>query len=311
MGTIKVNNVDIEVYDDSEIYAELDSTYLKKTDASSTYLTKTDASNTYLTKTGKAASATSADSATKATQDDSGNTITSTYLKLSGGIMTGNLDIGNDTDTVARVLYIQNKSHLGSLQVNSAGTLGIYSHTNNKWLLNCTSAGVVSLNGNAATATKATQDGSGNTITSTYMTQSVGQIKAGQTISFTSIWVGHITGGSKTLQFYVPTSRVLSGSIRCLALSVIVRHAAGFYPYARSGTNGATYTALGSTAVPIWSSSRTARAGEVTSITCDNRIDGITVNIEFGYTLSKDTSGTVAPNNSPITIYGTCTLVFS
>ena len=47
--------------------------------AASTYLTKTDASSTYLGKTAKAVSATSADSATKATQDASGNIITSTY----------------------------------------------------------------------------------------------------------------------------------------------------------------------------------------------------------------------------------------
>ena len=37
--------------------------------------------------------AVSADSATKATQDGSGNTITSTYLKLSGGTMTGKLTV--------------------------------------------------------------------------------------------------------------------------------------------------------------------------------------------------------------------------
>lgn len=52
---------------------------LDATTAASTYLTKTDASNTYLGKTAKAASATNADSATKATQDASGNVITSTY----------------------------------------------------------------------------------------------------------------------------------------------------------------------------------------------------------------------------------------
>lgn len=52
---------------------------LDKTTAASTYLTKTDAASTYLAKTAKAASATSADSATKATQDASGNVITSTY----------------------------------------------------------------------------------------------------------------------------------------------------------------------------------------------------------------------------------------
>lgn len=56
---------------------------LDKTTAASTYLSKTDASNTYLGKTAKAASATSADSATKATQDASGNVITSTYATKS------------------------------------------------------------------------------------------------------------------------------------------------------------------------------------------------------------------------------------
>ena len=52
---------------------------LDKTEAASTYLAKTDASNTYLGKNAKAADATKADSATKATQDASGNVITSTY----------------------------------------------------------------------------------------------------------------------------------------------------------------------------------------------------------------------------------------
>lgn len=52
---------------------------LDKTTAASTYLSKTDASNTYLGKTAKASSAATADSATKAAQDASGNVITSTY----------------------------------------------------------------------------------------------------------------------------------------------------------------------------------------------------------------------------------------
>lgn len=52
---------------------------LDATTAASTYLSKTDAASTYLGKTAKAASATTADSATKATQDASGNVITTTY----------------------------------------------------------------------------------------------------------------------------------------------------------------------------------------------------------------------------------------
>lgn len=47
--------------------------------AASTYLTKTDAATTYLGISAKAADATKADSATKATQDASGNVITTTY----------------------------------------------------------------------------------------------------------------------------------------------------------------------------------------------------------------------------------------
>jgi hypothetical protein len=52
---------------------------LDKTEAVSTYLSKTEASSTYLGKTAKAADATKADSATKATQDGNGNNIVNTY----------------------------------------------------------------------------------------------------------------------------------------------------------------------------------------------------------------------------------------
>lgn len=70
--------------------------------AASTYLTKTDAASTYLGKTAKAASATSADSATKATKDGSGNVITSTYAtksELSG--VQGQIDslVGGDASS--------------------------------------------------------------------------------------------------------------------------------------------------------------------------------------------------------------------
>ena len=72
---------------------------LDVTTAASTYLSKTDASNTYLGKTAKAASATSADSATKATQDASGNVITSTYATKT--------EMGNKQD---KNLYFTNKT---------------------------------------------------------------------------------------------------------------------------------------------------------------------------------------------------------
>ena len=75
--------------------ANAESTYLTKAHASSTYLSKTDASSTYLEKTGKAASATIADSATKATQDGNGAVIANTYVKTvnNASPVNGNVNV--------------------------------------------------------------------------------------------------------------------------------------------------------------------------------------------------------------------------
>lgn len=81
---------------------------LDKTDAASTYLTKTDAASTYLGKNAKAADSAKSDSATKATQDGSGNVITATYAtktelsgkvdKVSGkGLSTNDYTTGDKT----------------------------------------------------------------------------------------------------------------------------------------------------------------------------------------------------------------------
>ena len=73
-GTSGVVDLGTVITSHQDISGKLDATT-----AASTYLSKTDAASTYLGKTAKAASATTADSATKATQDGSGNVITSTY----------------------------------------------------------------------------------------------------------------------------------------------------------------------------------------------------------------------------------------
>lgn len=67
--------------------------------AASTYLSKVDASNLYLGKTAKASSASSADVSTKATQDASGNVITTTYATKT--------EVSNKQD---KVLKFTNKS---------------------------------------------------------------------------------------------------------------------------------------------------------------------------------------------------------
>ena len=141
--------------------------------------------------TGNAATATkatSADSATKATQDGNGNVISSTYLPLTGGSMTGTI-ISSSASQILRWSP-------SATSVNSTGCswygLGTYRaddgvnwlNISNYWGINftTTSSNRFTHNGNiiitsanigsqsVASATKATQDGAGNVITSKYVT---------------------------------------------------------------------------------------------------------------------------------------------
>lgn len=149
--------------------------------------------------TGNAATATkatSADSATKATQDSDGNPINSTYLKLIGGSMTGTIATlasqilrwtpsttdNNDTgcswygigtykasDGYKRL----NISHYFGINFTTKNSDSCFTHNGNTII---TSANIGSQS--VASATKATQDGAGNVITSKYVT-----IDTTQTIS--------------------------------------------------------------------------------------------------------------------------------
>ena len=100
---------------------------LDKTEAASTYLSKTEASSTYLGKTAKAADATKADSATKATQDGSGNVITSTYAtktelngkgtysKPSGGIPSSDLSSDVQSALTKANSALQSETYKGTV----------------------------------------------------------------------------------------------------------------------------------------------------------------------------------------------------
>lgn len=150
--------------------------------------------------TGNAATATkatSADFATKATQDGNGRVISSTYLPLSGGSMTGTII----SSSAAQVLRWTSSA----TSVNSTGCswygLGTYRaddgynwlNISNYWGINftTTSSNRFTHNGNiiitsanigsqsVASATKATQDGAGNVITSKYVTIDTAQIISG------------------------------------------------------------------------------------------------------------------------------------
>lgn len=175
--------------------------------------------------TGNAATATkatSADSATKATQDGNGNVISSTYLPLTGGSMTGTII----SPSAAQVLRWTSSA----TSVNSTGCswygLGTYRaddgynwlNISNYWGINftTTSSNRFTHNGNiiitsanigsqsVASATKATQDGAGNVITSKYVTIDTTQTISGSktfsketTISSTAASTNKTTGALK------------------------------------------------------------------------------------------------------------------
>lgn len=175
--------------------------------------------------TGNAATATkatSADSATKATQDGNGNVISSTYLPLTGGSMTGTI-ISSSASQILRWSP-------SATSVNSTGCswygLGTYRaddgvnwlNISNYWGINftTTSSNRFTHNGNiiitsanigsqsVASATKATQDGAGNVITSKYVTIDTTQAISGvktfskeTTISSATVSTSKTTGALK------------------------------------------------------------------------------------------------------------------
>lgn len=110
---------------------------------------QTDADKLYLAKAGKAVSATSADSATKATQDASGNVITTTYATKDE--LSTKLDASDAfTKATADTLYLGKTAKAASATTADTATSAT----------------------SAVNATKATQDASGNVITTTYATKS-------------------------------------------------------------------------------------------------------------------------------------------
>ena len=128
----------------------------------------------------KAAKAVAADSVTKATQDASGNTITTYYAKAAD-LTTANSNITKITDGTTKVA-----------KATSADTAAA-----------CT--------GNAATATKATQDGSGNTITSYYATLSTAQTISGAKTFSGATKITNTTASSSTST----GALIVSGGIGC------------------------------------------------------------------------------------------------
>lgn len=154
----------------------ISSTYLKTNTASTTYLTQANASSTYLTKTGKATSASTADTAgsantaTKATQDAKGNVIDSTYLTktdASSSYLTkdGKAASATSADTATKASQDSSGNEITTTYLKKADAESTY--------LGKTAKAESAKSADAAT--KAIQDGDGNVISGTYLKSATAQ----------------------------------------------------------------------------------------------------------------------------------------
>lgn len=127
--------------------------------------------------------------------------------------------------------------------------------------------------------------------------------KNGDIISSYCIAAGFLTNSQTGLNFLLPTPPVCGDTVKMNSLSLLLRHADGGYPYARSGSSGGTYTQLGSSQVEVWSNGASVRTNEISSITCTPVIGGIRVIVNFTYALTKDSGSTTAvTNNVPMAV---------
>lgn len=88
----------------------------------------------------------------------------SSYLPLSGGTMTGSINMTKAGEIGVEVENTS-KTHKVAFIVGSSGNGGIYDRTKSKWIVYSTTAGDIVLNGNANTATTATYAANAGTAT--------------------------------------------------------------------------------------------------------------------------------------------------
>lgn len=120
---------------------------------------------------------------------------------------------------------------------------------------------------------------------------------------------GYLTSSRKQISFMVPYPLFSGTGFTISSLKLVVRHIVGTtYAYVRSGTNGETYTQLGSGATSVIANGEAVRSNEIASTKVwMHPGSGIEIGITFKYEVCSDNSGTVLPNNTPLIVAATLT----
>ena len=256
-----------------------------------------------LDKTAKAASATTADSATKATQDASGNVITSTYAtksELTSGLSgkqatltTSNIKGSGSvsvaiSDGVITVSGTDNNTTYSTGNATTSGLTKLYTATGSNTdgtmtqkAINDALAGKLSTSGTAA---KATADASGNTITSTYATKS------------------ELTSGLSGKQATLTTSNIKGSGSVSVAISDGVITVSGTDNNTTYGTGNATTSGL----TKLYTGTGTNTDGTMTQNAIKSALDakqgtltaGSNITISNGTISATDTNTTYSTGNA-------------
>lgn len=120
---------------------------------------------------------------------------------------------------------------------------------------------------------------------------------------------GYLTSSRKQISFMVPYPLFSGTDFTISSLKLVVRHIVGTnYAYVRSGTNGATYTQLGSGETSVIANGEAVRSNEIASTKVwVHPGSGIEIGVTFNYEVCSDNSGTVLPNNTPLAVAATLT----
>lgn len=142
--------------------------------------------------------------------------ISDVYVKKSGDTMTGNLYMGTTDQVNGRHICFNGKNSDGTATryvwmgfANGVNSWYLYDSTNSKSIIHSDNSGINTFYGNATTATsatKATQDGSGNVITSTYVKKAGDTMTGNLTVCPTDGSYVQVKDSTKNVSVYLHAS---------------------------------------------------------------------------------------------------------